>query len=349
MKKETKLGLLALVTIAVIVVGYNFLKGQELFSSTNTYYVIYENVEQLGVGDAVTRSGKKIGQVTSIEFIAENVNALLVGLTVEEQANLRLPKDTEALIKSEGPLGGKYIALKYTRPCRDADCAVDGDYLVAGSEGLIESLIGDPAQLREYAEVARDAVGPVVDSIAGRLDTNGVGRTLRNTEIATANLAALTAKLDRLLARTSGDLAETTQSVAAITDNLERNNARIGSILANVDSTTRSLAQVDLAASLRQVDATLQQLQGTLKSSDGAIENLNAVTAKVARGEGSLGKLLTEDSLHTDMERTLTSLDLLLQDFRLNPKRYVNVSVFGKKDKEYKVPEDDPAQNLYPE
>ena len=347
MRRETKIGLLAIATLAVFVIGYSFLKGQDLFSSSNTYYVVYENVAGLGVGDAVTINGYRVGQVTDIALNPENVRSLTIAIRTDE--DLPIPKNAGALIKSDGLLGGKFISLEFSQACNGANCAQDGDYLTAAQESVLAGLLGDPADLQQYTKVVRDAAGPVIDSIAGRLDTNGVGRTLRNTEAATANLADLTAKIDRLLARTSNDLASTTNSVAAVMKNLEDNNARIEQILRNVDSTTGKLAEVDLASTLDEVNKTLTQLQSTLSQSDGAIQNLNAATASLNSTEGTLGKLLKEDELHTDLERTLTNLDLLLQDFRLNPKRYVNVSVFGKKGKDYELPEDDPAKEIIPE
>ncbi len=347
MRRETKIGLLALVTIAVIVVGYNFLKGQELFSNSNTYYIIYENVDQLSVGDGVSINGYRVGQVVTIQLNRENVRALTVGIRIAD--DLPLPKSTTALIKSDGLLGGRFIALEFAEACTGANCAEDGDFLLPAEESFLAGIIGDPDQVKEYVQVAKEAAGPLFDSLARRFDTSGLGRTLRNVEAGTENLASLTDKIDRLLARTSDNLTATTSSVAAITDNLARNNARIERILSNVDSTTSNLAAVDLAPTLENVNTALKQLQTTLDESGGAIENLNGITESINSGEGSLGMLIKKDDLHVQLERVTTNLDLLLQDFRLNPKRYVNVSVFGKRQKDYELPEDDPAEEIVPD
>jgi len=344
MKRETKIGILALVTIAVIVVGFNFLKGKEVFSSANTYYVVYDNVDQLSVGDGVRFRGLRVGQVASITLDEETAQNLTVGLTLEE--DLPVPTTATVLIKADGLLGGRFITLVFDAPCSGDNCATDGTYLTAASETMLEGLLGDPEDLKRYAEVAKDAAGPIVDSIAQRLDTNGVGRTMRNLETTTQNLARLTEKIDRLLARSGSDLSATVSSVASITKNLETNNAQIASILRNVDSTTSALARVDLGSTLTEVEAALQSLQSTLASSNGAISNLDDITAGLNRGEGSLGMLLQDDAVAVRLERTLTNLDLLMQDLRLNPKRYVNVSVFGKKQKEYDLPEEDPAEDI---
>lgn len=346
MKRETKLGLLAIVTLAVVFFGYRFLKGAGVFDSQNTFNIVYDEVAGLGTGDAVTINGYRVGLVTSVGLNPDNVRSLVVSIGVDE--DLPIPKNTAALIQSDGILGGKFISLEFDRACTGADCAVSGDYLQAAEQTVLEGLLGDPTELTPYFDAVRDNVGPVVDSITARTDTNGIGRTLRNFERTSENLAALTAKMDRLLARSDANVQATLASVAAITRNLEENNGRIASILANVDSATVALARTDLQATLGGVDAALVDLRQTLQSSSGAIENLNAVTRKIDSGEGSLGMLINDRGLYDRLERTAANTDLLLQDFRLNPKRYVNVSVFGKRQRDYELPEDDPAEPALP-
>ncbi len=346
MRRETKIGLLAIVTLAVVVIGYQFLKGNDVFSNSNTFYIKYENVDQLGIGDQVEINGFRVGKVTDIQLNKENVRSLVVAITLN--SDLPIPKNAKALVKSDGLLGGRFISLDFDKACSGADCAVDGDYLVAAEESVIAGLIGDPAALAPYFDLIRSNTGPLIDSLTSRTDTNGIGRTLHNMEVTSQNLASLTAKLDRLLARTSNNLTETTSNVASITKNLDDNNAKITSILNNVDSTTAGLAEVDIEEMLTTVNTTLTDLQATIKTSNGAMENLAGVTKSINEGDGTLGKLINEDEIYTRLDRTATNLDLLLQDFRLNPKRYVNVSVFGKKDKDYKVPEDDPAEPILP-
>lgn len=344
MKRETKIGLLAIVTLVTIFLGYRFLKGAGVFNSQNTYYVIYENVAGLGTGDLVTINGFRVGTITSIELNPDNVRSLIVGFGVEE--DLPIPKTAGALIKSDGLLGGKFISLEFNIPCSGADCAETGDYLQPLTQSAIAGLLGDPEELTPYFDALRSNVGPLIDSITSRTDTNTIGRTFENLEITTQNLSLLTAKIDRLLASSSADLSRTMRSVAGITANLERNNAKIAGILSNVDTTTRKLAAIDLDQTLGEVQLALKDLRQTLDNSNGAVQNLTNVTEKLDRGDGTLGKLINDDGLYQRVDRTMTNVDLLLQDFRLNPKRYVNVSVFGKKQREYDLPEDDPAEPM---
>ncbi len=346
MKRETKLGLLAIVTLVVIFLGYRFLKGAGVFSSQNSFSIVYEEVDGLGTGDLVAINGFRVGLVTDVQLNPENVRSLIVTIGVDDE--LPIPKNATALIESDGILGGKFISLVFDKACSGGDCAVSGDYLTAAEQTVLAGLIGDPAELTPYFDLLRSNAGPVIDSITSRTDTNGIGRTLRNFETTSRNLAALTEKIDRLLARSSNDLTKTLNSVAGITANLESNNAKIGSILSNVDSTTRNLATVDLGKTLQDVELALTDLRKTLNSSSGAIENLDRVTQKIDSGEGSLGKLINDPGIYDRLDRVMANTDLLLQDFRLNPKRYVGVSVFGKKQKEYDLPENDPAKDNSP-
>lgn len=346
MKRETKIGLLAIVTLVTIFLGFRFLKGAGVFSSLNTFYIVYENVAGLGTGDLVVINGFRVGSVTQIQLNPDNVRSLIVSIGVEE--DLPIPKDAAALIKSDGLLGGKFISLQFDKACAGDNCAVSGDYLQAAEQSALAGLIGEPADLAPYLDLLRSNAGPLVDSITSRTDTNSIGRTIDNLEKTSANLSALTAKIDLLLQRSSSDFSKTARNVASITANLAANNSKIAAILTNVDSTTRNLSQVDLGKTLNDVELALNDLRKTLDSSAGAVENLTEVTEKINSGEGTLGKLINEDDIYQRVDRTVANLDLLLQDFRLNPKRYVNVSVFGKKQKEYDLPEEDPAEPILP-
>ena len=341
MKRETRIGLLAVVAIVAMVIGYNFLKGREVFSSTNVYYVVYENVDQLAAGDLVTINGLRVGQVASATLNPENVKSILVGLRLEE--DLPVPKDARALIKSDGLLGGKFIAIEFDRACSGADCAEDGDFLQAAQESVLAALLGDPADLEAYTSTLRESAGPIVDSLFTRIDTNSLGRTLANLEVTSRNLTLVTQRVDRLLARSSASLEGTLANVDRITGTIAGDDARLRSILANVDSATASLARLELEQTIAAAEATLAQVNQTLAASQGTLANLEAVSGAIERGDGALGKLINEDDIYVRLDRVATNLDLLLQDFRLNPKRYVNVSVFGKKQTDYVVPEEDPA------
>ncbi len=347
MRRETRIGLLALVALAVMFFGYNFLKGTELFSDKNTYSVVYRNVDQLSGTDPILINGLRVGQVIDVRLNPEDVRSITVQFTTDE--DLPIPKDTRATIISTGILGGKAIALEFGEACQGADCAVNGDFLVADERGILAGLIGEPEEVERYVEILKNNAGGIIDSISTRTDTNALGRTLRNLEQTTSNLNALTGRVNNLLARSSENINETAANVAVLSGSLADNNFRLESILRNVDSATTKLAGVDLGQTLAQANQTLQELRGTLERSGGAIDNLNEVSASLNSEKGTAGKLINDDEMYERLNRTIANLDLLLQDFRLNPKRYVNVSVFGKKQKEYDVPDDDPAATYLPD
>lgn len=342
MKKETRIGILAIVTIILAILGYNFLKGKDFFSSTNTYKVIYNNVDQLVVSDPVLINGYKIGQIVNIKLDPKNVKSLEVSISVS--SDIPVPKNAVAVIKSSGMLGGKFISLEFNKACNGTNCAQDGDAIRGRQQGFLEAYVGKPEDLKEYGEVIADSAGPTLDSLLKAADTMSVGRTMSNIEISTQNLKALSKKLDLLLAQSNNDLLATTQNISKITNNIAANNSKINRIISNLDSATQKVAQLDIKKPVDELNKTLVSLKSTLESSKTAIANINEMTTSLAEGKGTLGKLINEEDLYNNLNRTIKNTDLLLQDFRLNPKRYINVSVFGKKQKAYELPADDPAK-----
>ena len=343
MSRETKIGLLGIATLLIVFFGFNFLRGRDAFSSDATYYAVFDDVQGLAVGNNVTLLGQTIGKVSELSLNLPDANTVLVGVLVDE--DVPFPKSTQAKILSDGLLGGAYLELSMEQPCTvSGDCAEDGDYFQAGKSSLLSSLVGDPAEIAPYLDMLRSNAGPLVDSITSRTDTNAIGRTIEQLELTSRNLSSLTARTDALLARSSRDLSTTLSNIAAITENIEANNARIASILANVDSVSGAVAGLALDETVAEVNASIAELRTTLSSSQSAISDLGELAQKLNEGEGSVGRLLNDDELALRLERAVTNADLLLQDFRLNPKRYVNVSVFGKRQKEYERPEDDPAE-----
>ena len=176
MNRETRIGLLAIAALVIVFVGYRFLKGKDFISSKNVYYVAYPNVDNLGVGDRVTLLGTTVGQVTAIDLNPSNVRELVVAMSVDE--TLPIPQDAQALIRSDGLLGGKFISLEFEEPCTDTDCAQSGDYLLPAEETALAALLGDPEELQPYFKAVRTNIGPIVDSISSRTDSNSLGRTL---------------------------------------------------------------------------------------------------------------------------------------------------------------------------
>ena len=304
--KETKVGLLALSSFVILYLGFNFLKGKDFFSPENQYFVIYKNVEGLTAANQVSLSGMKVGQVKKVELIAGNQ----VKVTLSIRKDLPLPIGTKAILSSDGLLGGKLVRLQMGKG--NGMIPVGGS-LQPTSETGISDLIKEQAlpllhnldsltlSLRVITK-SFEATGSSVNGLIKNTDktVTTLGTTMRSTIAENRlSLAGVTANMKAL----SGNLIETEKSIKPL----------IGKFSSMADSLN--------GLKISQAIATTQ------KSLDG----LQRIMLGIESGQGSMGKLLKDDSLYSNINRSLADLDKLLIDFRLAPKRYVNLSIFGKK------------------
>jgi phospholipid/cholesterol/gamma-HCH transport system substrate-binding protein len=304
--KETKIGLLAVISFVILYLGFNFLKGKDFFSPENQYFVIYKNVEGLTAANQVSLSGMKIGQVKKVELIAGNN----VKVTLSIRKDLPLPVGTKAVLSSDGLLGGKLVRIEMGKG--NATIAAGGT-LTPGSETGISDLIKEKAlpllhnldSLTLSLRIVTKSFEATGYSVNGLIkNTDKTVTTLGSTMGATidenrASLAGISSNIKTL----SGNLIETEKSIKPL----------IGKFSSMADSLN--------ALRISQAVATTQK----------SLEGLQRIMAGIEAGQGSMGKLLKDDSLYSNINRSLADLDKLLIDFRLAPKRYVNVSIFGKK------------------
>lgn len=338
--KELRLGTIALITLGVMVWGYNFLKGQKVFAERTTFYSVYNDVYQLAVSSPVYINGLPVGSVSKIEVNPDNVKEMKVSYMIEGEFSI--PKDAKAVMISEGIVGGRAISIKYDHNC-DGDCAPNGSELEAGIEGLIESMV-TKEEIGDYVEAFKDAL----DKSFGGEGSNG---TIKNLDSIVANLASLTGTFDQVMKQSANNLSKTMDNIESITGNIAQNNEQISGIISNLDKITSDLEAAKMSTVVEKADMAMENtntaitsLQKTIEDSGVTLDKINSLLDEVKNGEGSLSKLLNDKALYENMEETSKNLSLLLQDLRLNPKRYVSVSIFGGgNDDDYVKPENDPA------
>ncbi len=307
--KETKVGILAVTAFIILYLGFNFLKGKDFFTQENKYVVIYKDVQGLTAANQVSLSGMKIGQVKEVELVKGEVNQVRVVLSIRK--DLKLPEGTKAILASDGLLGGKLIRIEM--PKVSNKFIEDGGNLIASSETGVTDLLKEKAlpliqnldsltkSLRVVAK-SFESTGVVVNGFVKNSDRSvGVLTTSLNATINENrnNLAGIAANMKTL----SGNLIETERSLKPL----------IGKFSTMADSLN--------ALKISEAVATTQK----------SLEGLQRIMLGIEKGQGSMGKLLKDDSLYTNLNRSVADLDKLLIDFRLAPKRYVNISVFGKK------------------
>jgi phospholipid/cholesterol/gamma-HCH transport system substrate-binding protein len=307
--REIKTAILVISSICLFIWGYSFLKGQNLFNNHKKLFVAYSNVEGLAVSAPVTINGKIIGKVNAIDLSADG--KLLVELQINEE-NFPISKSSIAQIYEPGFIGGKQIAI-YPN-LNDKTIALSGDTLLSDVKLGLTDALGQklvPTQ-QKIEKLVVDADG-LVNNLNGTLDP----QTKQNLQNSIMQLNATLVQMN---------LA--TQKVNLM---LAQNDQKITASLSNVERTTSSFAKISDDLEKAKLGATVKNLEVTL-------DNVNKIMANLQAGKGSMGKLLNDDAMYTNLTKTSKELELLLQDVRLHPTRYVNVSLFGKKEKPYTEP-----------
>ena len=348
MRKEVKIGALVLIVAAFAVWGYNFLKGQDLFSKSLTLETNYGFVDQLSPSSPVLINGVKVGNVTQVNLDQSNVKNVIVRFTIENVTHV--PKTAVATLISTGIMGGKAIDIVFARPCAgNGDCLSDGDKLQSRSLGMLTTMLGENA-IDGYVETAQTKIKELMGSGDGGESDFTV--MIADLKASIGNLNNITEKVNKILASSAYDVKNVTNNLEDFTTTLNASSSKLTSIIDNVDAVTTDLKNANISKTVNTAESALAETQTAITSIKSTIETTNQTMArvtdlinKVESGEGSLGLLVNDKKLYQDLQNTSSEIGLLLQDVRLNPKRYINVSVFGKKQKEYVLPNEDPAKN----
>ncbi|MGY0392376.1 MlaD family protein [Bizionia sp. KMM 8389] len=309
--KEVKTAILVLSGIIFLVFGINYLKGVNLIDGANTYYTEFD-YNALVKSSAVTIKGNTIGQIKDIKYVPES-GKTRVSFTVDN--DLKFPKDSKIRLYSSGLLGDNALAIV---PGKESQMAADGDAFPSEVEmGLVQQLTGN------FSDISDD-----------------LGTTLKSADTLLIGVNdILNDDSDQGLKNAIAELNATIKSFNALSQSVNglvaKNEANLASVISNFDSISNNLAGV--TADLKQAD-----IANTLNNLDGTLANVNSLLSGLENGDGTMGLLLKDDKLYNNLEVASMQLKELLQDFKLNPKRYVNVSVFGGKNKDdYEKPENE--------
>ncbi|MGB5943225.1 MAG: MlaD family protein [Leeuwenhoekiella sp.] len=309
--KEIKTGLLAVVAIVLLIFGYSFLKGENLLKNDRTFYAVYDNVEGLAPSSSVTINGLKVGKVLSIQFL-NNSGDLLVTFDVENE--FRFSKNSTAQIYGGGLIGGKNLEIlpEYD----ENNLAISGDTLPSSKDEGIFELVNDrltPLQKKvEAVIVDADSVLTAVTDVLDKDTRANLRTSIADISETATNFKNASASLNELLSDNQGKF--------------NRTFTNLDKMSANFVQVSDSLTQVDFKRIINQMEAVVADFQ--------------AIAEGLENGEGTAGKLLKDDAVYVNLERATEQMQELLQDIKLNPKRYVHFSVFGKKGDEYEEPED---------
>lgn len=298
-----KVGTFAVIVILVSWWGIKWLGGQNILLSDNIYYVHYDDVSGLQESSRVNLRGVEVGNVRSITLLGDKVE---VEIAIEDKYADMIPDNSVAELGSSGLMGGMEIYI------------IQGDSKTVMKDGgefegrVRPDMLGS---LADQGGALLDNLNTTVENVNTLLGDNSeaIGQLV-------ANIESITSSIDGLLSASSGDIEGALNDLHAFTTTLSENSERIEAMLANLETFSGDLADADL----------VNQLTTT-------VDSLNAVLASIQDGEGSVGKLLNDEELYNSLNTASDNLGLLLEDIKTNPKRYINISVFGQSEEKAKA------------
>ena len=306
LSKEIKTAIFVIFGLGLFFVGFNYLKSNDVFVRDNIFFAVYDNAEGLMVGTPVTIQGFQVGTIDKVSLLSGNKN-IVVRFRVEK--DYQFSKNSIARIYEAGLLGGKSLAVD---PQFDAaDFAQSGDTLQSSIAPGLSELVNDKlTPLQEKIESMITHADSVLIAIKSVLDPDSQSQLKSSIENINASISDF-------------------RSISKTIDNSLSENGKLNQTFNNLADLSADLSVV--SSSLREAD-----LDTTFEDLGSAVNNLSQILGRLDEGEGSLGKFITKDDLHKSLEQTNRQIQLLLEDMRLNPKRYVHFSLFGKKQIKYK-------------
>jgi phospholipid/cholesterol/gamma-HCH transport system substrate-binding protein len=311
---ETKIGSLTAVAIVLLVLGFNFLKGKTLFGKSHNIFAKYTNVQGLQPSNPVVINGMQVGTVYSITT-DKNMKEILVNMNLTKDVNI--PVNSVAIIKPS-LLGTTSIDIRLG----DAQTYVakNGYIATEATAGVFNDVLSKVDPILYQVTKAVTSIDSVLMSVNHILDPNAknnLGAMLANLNTTSANLVGASSSLTKLLNTETGALTGTLNNLNSFTANLDKNNGKITNLVGNLDKTATNLSNLDLQQTLNTLNGTI----GDLKSTIGKLNNTS----------GTAGLLLNDTKLYNNLTATANKLNLLIDDLKTNPKRYISISVFGKK------------------
>ncbi|MBR2025632.1 MAG: MCE family protein [Alistipes sp.] len=303
MKKEIKIGIYAVVIFLAAWAGIRFLSGVDVLGRSRTYTAHYANVDGLQDAAAVTINGVKVGQVTSLALNLEKGGA---DITLSVDSSIDIPTDSRAMMYSAGLMGGKSIEIKIGSATEYIE---NGGAIETGSTpDMFATLANELGDIKTQVSTLIENLNKTILDVDTVVENNS-----KNITSAIASLNAVMADLNK---------SNIIGNIDGFCATLNQNGAKLDSIVSNLNAVTTSLNEQELVSKLNS-----------------AITEVNTLLAKVNKGEGTIGNLVSNEKLYKELAQASQNLSALLADLKENPKRYINVTVFGGKSYEEKQAE----------
>jgi phospholipid/cholesterol/gamma-HCH transport system substrate-binding protein len=307
---ETKVGALTAVAITILILGFNFLKGRNLTERSDRIFSIFPDIKGLQVSNPVYIKGLQVGKISEMHEKDNNLTGIVVSIRLNKDINI--PDNSLAIINSD-LLGSTSLEIMMGN---GTNFIKNGDTLQSTAKlGMVTEITKSLNPALSNVNKTLASLDVLINQLSSILDP----KTKGNLQSIITNLTSTSHQLERLMATQTEVLGKTLNNVETVTGTFAKNNGKIDSTLTNLQVTTASLANAKIDETLLSVRKTMSKLEQTM----------NAVNSK----NGTMGLLLNDRQLYDEVRMTNRSLTTLLDDIRVNPKRYVSISVFGKKQK----------------
>lgn len=319
-KKEVKVGFIVLLSIGLLIWGANFLKGKDVFSKEIKLYGVYPRVDGLGVSNPVIINGFKIGRVTKIYFDPKMNGDLIVQFSIDN-TDFEVPSDTRAKIVSADILGSKSIELVLGTSLtyvQNGD-TLNSDIEASLSEEVNQQILPLKRKAEDLIQTVDSAI-MVVSAIFNKDARNDLNQSFGSIKRSLLTFEMTAKRIDDMIREEKEHFSAIFANVESISTNLKNNNENLSEAISNINQISDSLAQ--------------SNLKQTINNAALAMESASIVLKQIENGEGTVGQLLNNDTLYTNLEAAAKDLDKLFLDLRLNPERYVHFSIFGRKNKD---------------
>ena len=316
--KEVKVGIVTSLAIACFIYGFNFLKGRDLFSTQRKFYAVYSNIDGLVEANPMLINGFKVGIVGKIVLANDTSGSVIVTLLMDNEANI--PKNSIAKVVSSDILGSKAVQLILGS---GTVYAQNGDTLISAQEDDLKTAVNKtiaPLQEKAVGLIASiDSVMVVVQQVFNESARQNLSKSFESIKLAITSLEITSYRLDTMVLSEKTKISSILSKVNTLATTLANNSDKLGNIINNFSNISDSIAKSNLTSAINNADMALGQA--------------SSIMTKINSGQGTMGMLINNDSLYRKLDKSSEDLDKLLKDLRINPERYVHISVFGRKDR----------------
>lgn len=312
-KTEYKVGLIGVITIVILYFGIMYLKGKDLFNVETSYYAVFDDVSGLYKSNYIYLNGMKVGYIKDITNIDPHARKFLVWIAVKSE--IKIPVDSKIMIFSSDMLGSK--ALKIDMGFSPTSFERKDTIASAIENGMLDQLSANltPIVVRLNSVITNlDTLLVSVNHVMDKNTQADIKASMASIRRSVNNIENITVQVDGLVGSEKQKITKILSNAESITTNFRENNDKLTNAINNFNNISDTIAKAKLGTTIRETNMSLNSLSKILKS----IEN----------GEGSAGLLIKDDKLYRNLESSTKNLNALIEDIKLNPKKYINVKIF---------------------